>query len=137
MAQRPTFFLSSTIYDFRDLRSAIKFSLEARGCRVLASEFNDFGGNLDQHSYEACLTNIGQADYFVLLIGSRVGGWYNEPARVSINILQLCEALILHLSGQPFRSPDLMPFSPITGFEESIRAERVSVGELRAALGIS
>lgn len=37
MSKRPTFFLSSTIYDFRDLRGAIKFSLEARGCKVLAS----------------------------------------------------------------------------------------------------
>lgn len=82
--KRPTFFISSTIYDFRDLRSAIKFTLEARGCRVLASEFNDFGGNLDLHSYEACLSNIEQADYFVLLVGARVGGWYDQPNKISI-----------------------------------------------------
>jgi len=96
MAHRPTFFLSSTIYDFRDLRSAIKFSLEERGCRVLASEFNDFGGNLDQHSYEACLTNIEQADYFVLLIGARVGGWYDPNARVSITQQEYRTAYVLH-----------------------------------------
>jgi hypothetical protein len=42
MSKRPTFFLSSTIFDFKDLRSAIKYALEARGCEVLASEFNDF-----------------------------------------------------------------------------------------------
>jgi hypothetical protein len=48
---------------------------------VLASEYNDFGGNLDQHSYEACLANIDQADFFVLLIGSRVGGWFDESTR--------------------------------------------------------
>ena len=41
MIKRPTFFLSSTIYDFLDLRSALKFSLEERGCTVFASEFND------------------------------------------------------------------------------------------------
>jgi hypothetical protein len=96
MAHRPTFFLSSTIYDFRDLRSAIKFSLEERGCRVLASEFNDFGGNLDEHSYEACLSNIEQADYFVLLIGARVGGWYDKPARVSITQQEYRTAYTLH-----------------------------------------
>ncbi len=96
MAHRPTFFLSSTIYDFRDLRSAIKFSLEERGCRVLASEFNDFGGNLDEHSYEACLTNIEQADYFVLLIGARVGGWYDPNARVSITQQEYRTAYALH-----------------------------------------
>lgn len=37
---RPTFFLSSTIYDLRDLRSAIKYYLEQQGCRVLSSAFS-------------------------------------------------------------------------------------------------
>lgn len=100
MARRPTLFLSSTIYDFRDLRSAIKFSLEERGCRVLASEFNDFGGTLDQHSYETCLTNIEQADYFVLLIGARVGGWYDAANRVSITQQEYRRAYELHRLGK-------------------------------------
>lgn len=100
MARRPTFFLSSTIYDFRDLRSAIKFSLEGRGCRVLASEFNDFGGTLDQHSYEACLTNIEQADYFVLMIGARVGGWYDAANRISITQQEYRTAYELHRQGK-------------------------------------
>ncbi|MDP2781131.1 DUF4062 domain-containing protein [Devosia sp.] len=100
MARRPTFFLSSTIYDFRDLRGAIKFSLEARGCRVLASEYNDFGGNLDQHSYEACLGNIEQADFFVLLIGSRVGGWFDESTKTSITQKEYQHAYDLHIQGK-------------------------------------
>jgi Domain of unknown function (DUF4062) len=97
--KRPTFFLSSTIYDFRDLRGAIKFTLEARGCRVLASEFNDFAENLDKHSYEACLTNIEQADYYILLVGSRVGGWYDEPNRVSITQQEYRTAYARHKLG--------------------------------------
>lgn len=96
MAKRPTFFLSSTIYDFEDLRGAIKYLLESRGCRVLASEYRDFNGNLDQHSYEACLSNIEQADYFVLLIGGRVGGWYDEPKRVSITQQEYRHAYARH-----------------------------------------
>lgn len=96
MTSRPTFFLSSTIYDFRDLRSAIKHSLEARGCRVLASEFNDFVVDPHSHSYEACLRNIAQADYFVLLIGTRVGGWYDQAARVSITQQEYREAYRRH-----------------------------------------
>jgi hypothetical protein len=82
--ERPTIFLSSTIYDFRDLRSALKDHLERRGCRVLASEFNDFTKPLDQHSYQACLDTIEQADLFVLLIGSRVGGFVDEANKISI-----------------------------------------------------
>ncbi|MCK1409299.1 DUF4062 domain-containing protein [Bradyrhizobium sp. 76] len=81
---RPTIFVSSTIYDFRDLRSAIKDHLEFNGCRVLASEFNDFTKPLDQHSYQACLDTIAQADYFLLLIGTRVGGFVDKVNRISI-----------------------------------------------------
>lgn len=99
MTTRPTFFLSSTIYDFRDLRGAIKYTLEARGCRVLASEFNDFGGELDRHSYEACLANIERADYFILLIGSRVGGWYDHPNRISITQQEYRTAYTRHRAG--------------------------------------
>lgn len=98
--KRPTFFISSTIYDFRDLRSAIKFYLEEQGCKVLASEFNDFDKQLDTHSYEACLQAIQSADYFVLLIGSRVGGWYDEPNRISITQQEYREAYRLQTAGK-------------------------------------
>ncbi|MBQ0945536.1 DUF4062 domain-containing protein [Ideonella sp. 4Y16] len=98
--KRPTFFISSTIYDFRDLRSSLKFYLEEQGCKVLASEFNDFRKPLDQHSYQACLQAIHAADYFVLLIGSRVGGWYDEPNRISITQREYREAYELHREGK-------------------------------------
>jgi hypothetical protein len=84
LMDRPTIFISSTIYDFRDMRSAIKDHLEENGCKVLASECNDFTKPLDKHSYQACLDTIQQADFFLLLVGTRVGGWYDELNRVSI-----------------------------------------------------
>jgi hypothetical protein len=96
----PTFFISSTIYDFRDLRSALKFYLEEQGFKVLASEFNDFQKPLDRHSYEACLDAIRAADYFVLLIGPRVGGWYDEANQVSITQREYREAYQLHEAGR-------------------------------------
>jgi hypothetical protein len=98
--KRPTFFISSTIHDFQDIRSALKFYLEEQGCKVLASEFNDFTKPLDRHSYDACLSSINEADYFVLLIGTRVGGWYDEGARVSITQREYREAYELQRSGK-------------------------------------
>lgn len=81
MTKKPTFFISSTIYDFRDLRSAIKFYLEEQGCTVLASEFNDFAQSVETHSYEACLKQIQAADYFVLLrIWLKITSRYQHPA---------------------------------------------------------
>jgi hypothetical protein len=82
--RRPTIFLSSTIYDFHDLRSALKDYLELRGCTVYASDYNDFAKELEPHSYNACLKAIEQADLFVLLIGSRVGGLIDKETRKSI-----------------------------------------------------
>lgn len=97
---RPTIFLSSTVYDFADLRSALKDYLELRGCRVLASEFTDFTHPLDKHSYEACLAAIEQADIFVLFIGRRVGGWFNEPDQISITRAEYRHAYELARAGK-------------------------------------
>jgi hypothetical protein len=85
---RPRVFVSSTIYDFRDLRSALKFWLEELGYEVMQSEFNDFRKELDQNSYESCLTTIDDSDYFILLVGGRVGGWYDAANKVSITQME-------------------------------------------------
>ena len=97
---RPKFFLSSTIYDFKDLRSSIKFYLEELGYIIFASEFNDFPKPLDMHSYAACLETLVQSDYFILLIGSRVGGWYNRAEKLSITRQEYREAYKLHKQGK-------------------------------------
>ena len=81
---KPTVFLSSTIYDFGDLRSAIRYWLGEFGFDVLASESNDFPQIPDQNSYDACLNAARAADFFVLLIGRRVGGWFDQKNRISI-----------------------------------------------------
>lgn len=73
---KPTIFISSTIYDFTDLRSALKYWLDEMGFAAQLSEYNDFVKDTTQNSYDACLNAVGQCDYFVLLIGSRRGGMY-------------------------------------------------------------
>lgn len=131
MSQRPTFFLSSTIFDFKDLRSAIKYSLEARGCEVLASEFNDFAVDSRSHSYEACLANIAKADYFVLLIGSRVGGWYDETNRISITRQEFREAYRLHLEDK------LRIVTLVRGEVWQAKEDRKALGKHLATLDLS
>lgn len=100
MNKKPTFFISSTIYDFRDLRSALKFYLEELGYQVYASEYNDFKVANDQHSYDACLKLIEECDYFILLVGSRVGGFYDDKNTVSITRQEYREAYKLHEQGK-------------------------------------
>lgn len=97
---RPTIFLSSTVHDFADLRSALKDYLELRGCRVFASEFTDFERPLDRHSYDACLATIEKADLFVLFIGRRVGGWFDEASKTSITRAEYRHAYKLAQEGR-------------------------------------
>lgn len=97
---RPTFFLSSTIFDFEDLRGALKDYLELRGGKVLASEFTDFDQPLDKHSYEACLKTIEKADFFVLFIGRRVGGWFDADNQISITRAEYRHAYQLARAGK-------------------------------------
>lgn len=68
-------FISSTIYDFKDLRSALQYYLEEKGFEVVLSEINLFTDN-KKNSYEACLSAIESCNYFILLVGGRTGGKY-------------------------------------------------------------
>ena len=80
---KPSFFISSTIYDFSDLRSALKWWLEENNYTVNASEFNDFNKPLDTNSYEACLNAIDNCDYFILILGDRIGGMYDTVTTIT------------------------------------------------------
>ena len=73
---KPRIFISSTIYDFKDLRSALKLWLDEMGFEPQLSEYNDFYKDSSIFSYDSCLKAISKCEYFVLLIGSRVGGLY-------------------------------------------------------------
>ena len=97
---KPKIFISSTIYDFRDLRSALKYWLEKLGYEVMLSEYNDFTKPLDQNSYDACLTALAQADFFILLVGARVGGFYNASEKISVTRMEYRTAYSLLKAGQ-------------------------------------
>lgn len=97
---KPVIYISSTIYDFQDLRSALKFWLEELGYEVMLSDFNDFTKPLETNSYEACLRAIARADYFILLIGARVGGFYDAVNNISITRMEYRTAYELVKQGR-------------------------------------
>jgi hypothetical protein len=92
MDKTPKAFISSTIYDFQDLRSSLKWYLEKSGFQVLTSESNDFPVEQSVSSYDACLKAIQNTDVFILLIGFRVGGMYDKKNRISITRQEYREA---------------------------------------------
>lgn len=72
----PRIFLSSTCYDLSDARAALAKFLEKYGFEVLNSETANFGVTPKVHSHKACLDEVDNADYLVLIIGGRSGGTF-------------------------------------------------------------
>lgn len=100
MESKPKVFVSSTIYDFADLRSALKYWLNEMGFEVYMSEYNDFRKDSADNSYNACLNAIQECDYYILLIGSRVGGLFSDNPKISITQKEYREANRLFENGK-------------------------------------
>jgi hypothetical protein len=73
---RPRTFLSSTCFDFADARAAIAEHLKTLGHEPIRSDTAEFGVSLGKHSHEACLDQVDNSDYLILLIGGRRGGTF-------------------------------------------------------------
>jgi len=76
--ERPQVFISSTLSEFRDLRSAVRYWFEEFGFRVQTFEVSDFEHGADASAFEACFKNIRESDYYVLLIGRERGSSFDE-----------------------------------------------------------
>lgn len=99
---KPKIFVSSTILDFEDLRSALKFYLEELGFDVQMSEYPNFNIDSDKSAIDSCLSNLERCDYFISLIGFRRGAWYEEN-KLSITHKEFLTAKYLIEKGHPLR----------------------------------
>lgn len=99
---KPKIFVSSTILDFEDLRGSLKFYLEELGYDVQMSEYPNFKIDTDKSNFDICLQNLQLCQYFILLIGYRRGGWYEEN-KISITHTEYLAAKTLIEDGHPLR----------------------------------
>lgn len=88
----PKVFLSSTIYDLRDLRDAVQSALRKDGYTVLASEDGSIPVDSSKHSYEVCLDAARNCDCLVAVIDGRFGGTMPD-GKTSITQAEVEEAL--------------------------------------------
>ena len=112
-------FISSTIRDLADVRSALRYWLEELGFDVLLTELNDFDRDPTGSTFDACLDAIRTCDYYILLVGSRTGGEY-EPG-VSITNQEFRVACELeaerHLAIIPFIRTEVHAALPLSDDE--------------------
>jgi hypothetical protein len=81
----PRIFLSSTCYDLSSTRSSLDAFLKGLGFEVLNSESGTFGVTPKKHSHNACLDQVANADYLVLIIGGRRGGTFVGSTKAITN----------------------------------------------------
>lgn len=108
--RRPRVFISSTVFDFRDLRSALRYWLEQAGYDVQLSEFNNFVRRPNDDVFTTCFNNVRDADHYVLLIGGRRGSWYDEARKLTV-------------TRQEFRVASENSVSGTTGITALVRSE--------------
>jgi len=73
---KPRIFISSTCFDLNDVRSELTSFLGGYGFEVLNSQLKNFGVTPQKHSHTACLEQVNNADYCIVIIGRRRGGTY-------------------------------------------------------------
>ncbi|MGN6568251.1 MAG: DUF4062 domain-containing protein [Flavipsychrobacter sp.] len=73
---KPRIFISSTCFDLNDARSELTDFLEKYNFEVLNSQLKNFGVSPKKHSHTACLDQVENADFFVVIVGKRRGGTF-------------------------------------------------------------
>src|SRR5579863_10017457 len=82
---KPRTFVSSTCLDLKDARSAIEQHLIQLGHEPLLSDTLTFGVTPKKHSHQACLDQVDNADYLILIVGGRRGGTFIGSERSITN----------------------------------------------------
>lgn len=85
-------FLSSTIYDLKDLRNAVQSALAEKGYTVLASEAGSIPIDSSKHSYDICLEAARKCDCLIAIIDGRFGGVMPDK-KTSITLAEIEAAL--------------------------------------------
>lgn len=73
---KPRIFISSTCFDLNDARSELTDFLEKYNFEVLNSQLKNFGVSPKKHSHTACLDQVENADFFIVIVGKRRGGTF-------------------------------------------------------------
>lgn len=82
----PRVFVSSTCYDLAEIRDSLVGFILSFGFEPILSERGDVFYHPDLHTHESCLSEVGNSQLFLLIIGGRFGGAYkSDPDKSIVN----------------------------------------------------
>jgi hypothetical protein len=135
-------FVSSTCYDLSQIRTELRDFILELGYQPVLSEYFSFPIDPSDDTIENCIRNVGAADVFVLLLGSRYGFITNSgksiteheyifarekgiPIYVFIN-KQLISNLPLWKSNKSFDFTDIVESTKVFEFVEEVREKNMN-----------
>ena len=80
----PRVFISSTCYDFSEVRDSLFGFIESYGFEPVLSDRGDVFYHPAIHTQDSCLNEVGNCQLFILIIGGRFGGSYKADPKKSI-----------------------------------------------------
>jgi hypothetical protein len=81
----PKVFIASTCYDLKYIRSNLKYLIETLGYEPVLSEHGDIFFSPNEHTHNSCLNEIENCQLFILIIGGRFGGNFQNSEKSITN----------------------------------------------------
>lgn len=77
----PRVFVSSTCYDFREVRQTLRDFISGFGYEPVMSEFGDIFYDYNKHVQDGCLSEIEKCNLFILIVGNHYGNFYHTQRK--------------------------------------------------------
>lgn len=81
----PRVFVSSTCYDLKHIRENLKYFIKNLGYESVLSDDGDVYYDTESHTHDACLKEVETCQIFILIIGGRYGGEFNNSDKSITN----------------------------------------------------
>lgn len=81
----PRVFVSSTCYDLKHIRENLKYFIKSLGYESVLSDDGDVYYDTESHTHDACLKEVETCQIFILIIGGRYGGEFNNSDKSITN----------------------------------------------------
>ena len=116
----PKVFVSSTCYDLAEERSQLERFIYSYGFQPILSEYSGVYYDPDEHTHEACVSEVKNADIFILIISGRFGGQHIDGKGESITQAEYNEARKLNIPIFAFVKSDVLQAQLY--YKENLRA---------------
>lgn len=119
---KPKIFISSTYYDLKYIREAIKNFIETFNYESILNEFGNITYTHDQELDKSCFNEVKNCDMLILIVGGRYGSQISEEERISDNKIEFYDNYT-SITSQEFKTAHKENIPIYIFIEKSVHSE--------------